>query len=98
MCQVQTLHSPTCHHTWMELTTPCAPDMGFSNCSALVFECSARGPRITHTCCTQLCPWDGGRGGEYCLNTTRVVTRVRRGVHIGRSQYGRGVDLMCAVM
>ena len=99
MCLVQTLHSPTCHHTWMEITTPCAPDRGFSNCPHLVFNCNSHGrPLVAQVCSASSCPWDGGRAGEYCLNTTRVVTRVRHGVHIGRSPGGRGVDLMCAVM
>lgn len=99
MCLVQTLHSPTCHHTWMEITSPCAPDMGFSNCSHLVFNCNSHGrPLVAQVCCANFCPWDGGRAGEYCLNTTRVVTRVRHDVHIGRSPGGRGVDLMCTVM
>lgn len=99
MCLVQTLHSPTCHHTWMEITSPCAPDKDFSNCPHLVFCTTAHGqPVVRHTCCATACPWDGRRGGEYCLNTTRVVTKMRRGVRIARHPRGRGVDLMCAIM
>lgn len=97
MCQVKLYHSMECKHTWMEIIESCSPGMGFNNCPLFtrhgtIFD----KPRAT----LKLdCPWCR-RHGDYCTNTTRVVTKIRKGIKIGAlpHKWTPGLEVPCVVM
>lgn len=100
MCEAKLYRSPDCKHTWQEIVARCGPGMGFATCPLFTGHGAVAGrPRITLARGAADCPWHGRRG-LYCLNTTRMVTRIRHGVKIGPASQraAPGFEIPCVVM
>ncbi len=105
MCQYALYRSPRCGCRWLSVTEPCFSGAGFSTCETLRRESNGDGrmhPAVpAYRARRGSCPRHA-LDGYYDYNTTRMVIRIRHGVHVGvggdRADPGVDVGWRCEIM
>jgi hypothetical protein len=96
MCQVSWNTTPRCRHQWAQITTPCAPGMGFDDCNTFQGGIMNMQPENKQIYPPGTCPWCD-LGGWYNMNLIRMITKVKPGYHYGPSPR-KGISTSCTIL
>ena len=100
MCTAQFWKSPSCHHVWVELKTPCGEGKNISNCRSFE-DGRARHPAglkckwAEHDSCPKC-----DKENDYDGSKIRMVSSITPGLKwgMGPSRSNVGIDCHCTVM